>query len=181
LNIATQKCMVGVGLKGGETLMRPLIAMAASLAMVMAQVPLAPARADTAPPAPQVVSESSVIAQTFQAYPNGGDALTKDIRALILSNPKLAPDLVLYMRNAQGLSRAQRLAAEQALAEAANRLGIKAAERPVPPVVTKEGIVAPPPDESLWLIALGLLAVGAAACIAACSTSSNTPLNPTVH
>ena len=160
--------------------MRSLIAITASVAMLMAQVPLAPARAETAPPLPQVVNENSVIAQTFKAYPNGGDGLSKNITGLILSNPKLAPDLVIYMRNAQGLNRAQKLAAEQALATAADQLRIKAAEVNVPPLVTKEGIVAPP-DDSLWLVALGILAAAAAACIAACNTPSGTPLPPTVH
>jgi hypothetical protein len=158
--------------------MRPLIAMVASVAMLAAQVPLTPARAQTAPaPAPQVVSENSVIAKAFKAYPNGGDALSKDIKALILSNPKLAPDVVIYIRNAQGLNRAQKLAAEQGVAAAADQLGIKAAERPVPPLVTKDVIVAPPPDD-LWLIALGLLGVAAAACIAACTTNNNTIVVP---
>jgi hypothetical protein len=158
--------------------MRSLIAITASVAMLMAQVPLAPARAETLPPAPQVVSESSVIAQAFKAYPNGGDALSKNITGLILSNPKLAPDLVIYMRNSQVLNRAQKLAAEQGLAAAADRLGIKAADMPI---VTKDTVIAPPPDD-LWLIALGLLGVAAAACIAACNTNNNNVLlPPTVH
>src|SRR5260370_13938795 len=71
----------GLLTNGGETSMRPLIAIAASVAMLVAQIPLVPARADTAPPAPQVVSNNSVIAQTFKAFPNGGGALSKDITA----------------------------------------------------------------------------------------------------
>jgi hypothetical protein len=160
--------------------MRSLIAITASVAMLMAQVPLVPARAETSPPAPQVVSENSVIAQAFKAYPNGGDALSKNITGLILSNPKLAPDLVIYMRNSQVLNRAQKLAAEQGLAAAADRLGIKAADMPI---VTKDTVIAPPPDDSLWLLALGLLAVAAAVCMAdsPCQSSNNPLLPPTVH
>ena len=118
-------------------------------------------------------------AHAAPAYPNGGDALSKNIAKLILSNPKLAPDLVIYMRNAQGLNRAQKLAAEQGLATAANALGIKAADRPI---ITKDTVIATEPPDDLWLIALGLLGVAAAACIAACNTNNNNVLlPPTVH
>jgi hypothetical protein len=154
--------------------MRGLISIAASVAMLVAQVPMVPAYAETLPPAPQVAGENSVIAQMFKDYPNGGDALSKKLAKALLANPKLAPDLVIYMRNTQGLNRAQKLAAEQGLAAAADALKIKAAEIGVPQPqgrVTKEGIYAPEPDD-LWLLALALLAVGGAICAAACG---NTP------
>jgi hypothetical protein len=148
--------------------MRSLIAIAASVAMLVAQMPLVPAQAETAPPAPKVVSENSVIAQAFKAYPNGGDRLSKQIAGLITTNPKLAPDLVIYMRNAAGLNRAQKLAAEQGLAAAADQLRIKAADLGVP---VYKG--PPPVVEDPWLIALAILAVGAAICIAACDNNNN--------
>ena len=160
--------------------MRGLIAIVASAAMLAAQVPMVPAYAETLPPAPGVASENSVIAQTFKAFPNGGEALSKKIAEVIVANPKLAPDLVIYMRNTQGLNRAQKLAAEHGLAAAADQLKIKAAEIEVPhPRVTKEGIYAPEPDD-LWLLALGLLAVGGAICAAACGStpSGGVPVHP---
>jgi len=67
------------------------------------------------------------------------------IADLITANPKLATELVIYMRSAQGLSRAQMVAAEQGLAAAADRLGIQA----------KDG------DEDVWGVALAVLAVAA--------------------
>jgi hypothetical protein len=169
--------------KRGRDSMRGLIAIVASAAMVVAQVPLVPAYAETLPPAPQVVGENSTIAQTFKAFPNGGEALSKQIAKLLVANPKLAPDLVIYMRNTQGLNRAQKLAAEQGLASAADALKIKAAEIGVPqpqPRVTKEGIYAPEPDD-LWLLALGLLAVGAAICAAACGSTPGGGTPPTTN
>ena len=160
--------------------MRGLISIAASVAMLVAQVPMVPAYAETLPPAPQVASQNSVIAQTFKTYPNGGEALSKKIADVLVANPKLAPDLVIYMRNTQGLNRAQKLAAEQGLAAAADQLKIKAAEIAVPhPRVTKEGIYAPEPDD-LWLLALALLAVGGAICAAACGSTpgGGVPVHP---
>ena len=146
--------------------------------MLVAQMPLVPAYAETLPPAPQVVGENSVIAQTFKAFPNGGEALSKRIADVIVANPKLAPDLVVYMRNTPSLSRAQKLAAEHALTAAMNRLGIKAAEVAVPPVVTKEGIVEPVSYDWLWLAAL-IAGVGGACLTTFCNTTSNACNSPT--
>ncbi len=161
---------------GGETKMRSIIAIAASAAMLIAQVPVAPARADIAPPAPQVVSENSGIAKMFKGFPNGGDGLSKQVADAIVANPKLAPDLVIYMRGSKTLNRAQKLAAEHGLAAAADQLRIKAADMGVP--ITKD--MRPPiaPQEDLWLIALAILAVGAAICIAACGEHHDNPVVP---
>jgi hypothetical protein len=143
--------------------------------MLVAQVPLVPAYAETAPPAPQVVSENSVIAQTFKAYPSGGERLSKQIVGLITTNPKLAPDLVIYMRNSSGLNRAQKLAAEHGLAAAADQLRIKAADMGIITKDTRPPVI----EDDPWLIALGLLAVGAAICAAgACSSSPSGPVLP---
>src|SRR5262249_54735829 len=100
--------------------MRSLIAITASVAMLLAQTPVAPVSAETTPPAPQVASQNSVFAEAFKAFPNGGDGLSKRLADIILANRKLAPDLVIYMRNAPGLNRAQKLAAEHGLAAAAD-------------------------------------------------------------
>src|SRR3954462_6884394 len=102
--------------------MRSLVAMTTLLAMLVVQAPIAAARADTTPPAAQAPAQNSVIAAAFKPHPNGGEALSKQVAGLIISNPKLAPELVIYMRNTPGLNRAQKLAAEQGLAVAADEL-----------------------------------------------------------
>jgi hypothetical protein len=141
--------------------MRSLIAVTTSVAMLLGQVPLVPAFAQSAPPAPQATSQYWIIAVTFNDYPNGGDPLSTRIADLIIANPKLAPEFVTYMRNTEGLSRAQKLAAEHGLAAAADRFGIKAADVAVPPL-TKDTIIAGPVCD-WWCVALAILAVGAAA------------------
>jgi len=152
-------------LKMGERSMRSLIAISASVAMLVAQAPVVPARAETAPPASQVVSENSAIAQTFKAFPTGGDALSKRFKDLIIANPKVAPDLVIYMRNSPQLNRAQKVAAEHGLAAALDALRMKAADLGVP---VYKAPPAPVVEEDWWLVALGILGVAAAICIAAC-------------
>ena len=88
------------------------------------------------------------------------------------------------MQTAADLNKDQKQAALRGLAAALNRLGIKAAEYPVPPLVTKEGIVAPPVYEDPWAWALGLAALGATVCVAACSRGASsqaivvTPVSP---
>jgi hypothetical protein len=139
------------------------------MAMLLTQVPLAPAYADAAP---QAASQNIAIAAMFKAYPNGGDALSKQVVGLIMSNPKLAPEIVMYVRNTPTLNRAQKLAAEQGLAAALNQLEVKAADMGVP-MVTKGPITPPPVYEDPWFIALSILAVAAATCIAACRWESN--------
>jgi hypothetical protein len=150
--------------------MRSLIAITASVTMLLAQVPLVPAYADTTAPAPQVATQNAAIAAAFNAYPNGGAALSKQVLGLVMSNPKLAPDVVIYMRNAPGLNRAQKLAAERGLAAALDELKIKAADLGVP--ITKDTVpVVAPFWEDAWFIAAAIAAVGAAICIAVCQTS----------
>ena len=139
--------------------MRSLIAVTASVAMLVAQVPVRPAHAEVTPPVPQVVTQWSGLAQVFRAFPDGGDPLSKQIASVIIKNPTLAADLVTYMRNTPDLTRAQKLAAEQGLAAAADHLGIKAAD----------GNLLDDP----WFIALALLALGVAICSAACQTNNN--------
>ena len=153
--------------------MRSLIAITASVTMLLAQVPLVPAYADTTAPAPQVATQNAAIAAAFNAYPNGGAALSKQVLGLVMSNPKLAPDVVIYMRNTPGVNRAQKLAAEHGLAAALDQLKIKAADLGVPPMVTKDTVpVVAPFWEDPWFIAAAIAAVGAAIGIAAGQNSS---------
>ena len=163
--------------------MRAYIAIIASGAMLLGQLPAVPAYAGTTPPAPQVATQNAAIAAVFKAYPNGGDALSKQVVGLIMSNPKLAPEIVTYMRDTQTLNRAQKLAAEQGLAAALNQLEVRAADLGVP-MVTKGPLPPAAPLEDPWFIALSILAVAAATCIAACRTDNNTVVvspPPTTH
>lgn len=86
--------------------MRSLIAITAAVAMVVAQVPLVPAFAQSASPASQTATQNPVIAAAFKAFPSGGEPLSMRIADIITANPKLAADLVVYIRNGRGLSRA---------------------------------------------------------------------------
>jgi hypothetical protein len=164
--------------------MRSWIALTTAVALVVTQVPL-PASAQNAPTATQVAVQSPSIATTFKAFPSGGDALKMRIADLIIANPKLAPELVVYMRNAPDLNRAQKVAAEHGLATAADRLGIKAREA-CPPRARADRRDECCPDgtwryerqadgtlrdvgcDEAWYIAAAILAVAAAVCIAAC-------------
>jgi hypothetical protein len=172
----------------GEGFMRSLIAITASVTMLLAQVPLVPAYADTTAPAPQVATQNAAIAAAFNAYPNGGAALSKQVLGLVMSNPKLAPDVVIYMRNTPGVNRAQKLAAEHGLAAALDQLKIKAADLGVP-IVTKDTVpVVAPFWEDAWFIAAALAALGAAIGIAAGQSSNgngaiviNNTVTATIH
>jgi hypothetical protein len=158
--------------------MRSLIAVTTSVAMLLGQMPLVPAFAQSAPPAPQAATQYPIIAATFNVFPNGGDPLSTRIANLILANPKLAPEFVIYMRNTEGLSKAQKLAAEHGLAAAADRLGIRAADYGV---VTKDGIVAATPVCDWLCIGMAILALGAIAggiAVGAESHNNNTPFVP---
>jgi hypothetical protein len=163
--------------------MRSLIAVTASVALLAAQVPSVPAFAQSAPPAPQTASQVSVFAVAFKAFPSGGDPLSMRIADLITANPKLAPELVVYMRNnAQSLSRAQKVAAEHGLAAAADRLGVKARDvcpRNVPrdqccPDGTwrfergADGRLYDVGCADPWFIIASIIAVAAITCVAAC-------------
>jgi hypothetical protein len=159
--------------------MRSLIAVTASVALLVAQMPMLPAYADIAPPVAQFAKQDSgIIAEAFKAFPSGGDPLSMRIADIIVANPKLAPDLVIYLRNTEGLSRAQKLAAEHGLAAAADRLGIRGADLGTPPMITKDTVPVVEPLFDPWLIALSILAVGAAVCIAICDPGTNTPVVP---
>jgi hypothetical protein len=158
--------------------MRAIVAITASVALLMAQVPLVPAHAEAAPLV-QSVSQNSDFTETFKAFPDGGGALSKRLTDLILANPKIAPELVVYVRNTPDLNRAQKLAAEQALGAAMDRLRVKAADRPV---ITKDTVPVAEPD--LWWIPVLALALAGGACAYFCNPHHDTPppfIPPTVH
>ena len=105
-------------------------------AMLVAQVPTTPSFAQSVTPshtAPQAVINNSAIVEAFGQYPQGGDALSKRIADLIVASPKRITFLDKYVRTAPKLSVAQKRAAEQGLAMALERLGVKAADMPSPP------------------------------------------------
>jgi hypothetical protein len=161
-----------------------------SVAMLVAQIPPGFAQnAVSAPPSQAAfspaedVTPSPAILDAFKAFPKGGDLLSKRIEDIIVADPKLAPGLAKYLQSAPDLNKEQKQAAFRGLAAALNRLGIKAAEKPVP-VYTKE---APPPvvpyAEGPGIVpvlgALGLL--GVAVCVLACGQSEKgeaAPVSP---
>jgi hypothetical protein len=82
-------------------------------------------------------------------------------------DPKLAVGLVKYVRTSSELVKDQKLAAERGLAAALTRMGVKAADMPLPP-----------PAEEVWnpWYLLGLLALIPILCFAEfCKTSNNPP------
>ena len=167
--------------------MRSIIAIASAVSMMLAQVPTT-GFADTAdsPPVPRPVTlsppqteaQNAVLAKAFKAFPNGGDALSKRISDLVAGNPKLATDLVKYVRTVPGVTYGQKIAAERGLASALERLGIKAADMPVKAVPMQP--VAEVYDYT-WLAALAAAAVVAGiVCVAgACRQDHNiVPISP---
>ena len=149
------------------------ISIICSMAMLVAQMPpgfaqnavSTPAQPAAFGPAQEVTP--AAIVDAFKAFPKGGDLLSKRIEDIIVADPKLAPELAKYAQTAQDLNKDQKQAALRGLAAALNRLGIKAAEYPVPPL--REGVVA---YENPWLPLVGLAALAAVVCVAACKTSS---------
>jgi hypothetical protein len=144
-------------------IMRSVIAITSAVSMILAQVPstgFAQTAAPIAQPvtwsAPQSEAQNPVLAKAFKTFPNGGDGLVKRISDLIAANPKLATDLLNYVRTTPGVTYGQKIAAERGLAAALERLGIKAADLPMP---TK----APPMEQPeaydyTWLAALAAAA-----------------------
>ena len=148
--------------------MRSVIAIVSAVALVAAQIPPGFAQnAGSAQPAAYnpaldaTVTVNPAIVDAFKAFPKGGDPLSKRIADMIVKDPRLGPGLVKYVMTDRGLSTDQKLAAERGLAEALNRLGVKAADMPV--------YKAPPVAEVYdytWI--LGLLAILGIICLALC-------------
>jgi len=161
--------------------MRSIIAIASAVSMMLAQVPTT-GFADTAgsPPVPRPVTSSpaqteaqnAVLAKAFKASPNGGDALSKRISDLVAGNPKLATDLVTYVRTVPGVTYGQKIAAERGLASALERLGIKAADMPVKAVPMQPAAEV---YDYTWLAALAAAAaIAGIVCLAgACRNDHN--------
>jgi hypothetical protein len=163
------------------------ISVVCSVAMLVAQMPPGFAQNAVSTPArpaafgaAQDITPSPAIVDAFKAFPKGGELLSKRIEDIIVTDPKLAPDLAKYVQTAPDLNKEQKQAAVRGLAAALNRLGIKAAELPV---YTKE---APPPVAPVYgapfvpLIALAVLA--GLVCVVACQGQSSeivaTPVSP---
>ena len=140
--------------------MRSVIAIVSAVAMLGAQVPPGFAQNALSRPAQpaafssgqQSVNISDIVA-AFDAFPKGGDQLSSRISDIIVKDPKLATGMVKYLQATPGISRQQKVAAEQGLAEALNRLGIKAADMPV------KAAVAPAETwDWTWLLAAAAIA-----------------------
>jgi len=160
------------------------ISVVCSVAMLVAQMPVGFAQnaVSTPPsqaafsPAPEDVTPSPAILDAFKAFPKGGDLLSKRIEDFIVTDPKLAPGLAKYVQTAPDLNKEQKQAALRGLAAALNRLGIKAAELPLP---TKEApYVAPPPEVYPGAALLALLALGGLICVLACHEEHAGPVSP---
>jgi hypothetical protein len=160
--------------------MRSIISITSAVSLMLAQVPTTGfAQTAASPQVPQPVTwspprteaQNAVIAEAFKAFPNGGDALVKRISDLIAGNPKLASDLVRYVRTVPGVTYGQKIAAERGLAAALERLGIVAADMPVK--AAPMGV--PVAYDYTWLAALAAAAViGGIVCVAgACRHDHN--------
>jgi hypothetical protein len=145
-----------------------------SVAMLVAQIPPGFAQnAVSAPPSQAAfspaedVTPSPAILDAFKAFPKGGDLLSKRIEDIIVTEPKLAPGLAKYVQTAPDLNKEQKQAAFRGLAAALNRLGIKAAEKELPPLYKEP----PPPvyaEGPSIAPLLALVGLGIFACVLAC-------------
>jgi hypothetical protein len=159
------------------------ISVACSVAMLVAQI--APGFAQNAVsitssqaafgPA-ENVTPSPAIVDAFKAFPKGGELLSKRVEEIIVADPKLAPGLAKYVQTASDLTKEQKQAAFRGLAAALNRLGIKAAELPVPPGQGAAPPGAPPPgapppgpDPAAFLALASLAGI----CVVACQQSNS--------
>src|SRR6266446_113911 len=151
--------------------MRAIIALTTAAAMLVAGIPTVPAFAQSvvAPVRLETATPNPTMVQIFNAYPQGGEVLSKLIADFIVSNPKLAPDLANYVVKTPGLSNAQKVAAERGLAAALERLGINAADLPPPPPPgAPVAVVGDPGFDPLWLLAAAALIAGIVVCAVEC-------------
>jgi hypothetical protein len=157
--------------------MRSTIAVISAVALLVVQIPSGYAQnAGVAPKQPVALTRaqpvaltraqdevdkatpSAAIVEAFKAFPGGGDLLSRRLADIVVNEPKLAVGLVKHVKTA-ALTKEQKLAAERGLAQALNRLGVKAADMPVKALPVAE------PDYT-WL--LGLLLVPAIICLGLC-------------
>jgi hypothetical protein len=126
------------------------------------------ARVDQAVPA----DHAALIAATIQRYPNGGEPLKLAISDLIIKHPKLGPSIAMIIRNNPSLTRAQKQAIFDGLAEALGRLGIVAADLPIPMATKAQpgpAVVAPVEGGIDPLVIALLLAAAAGAAVGGCA------------
>lgn len=149
------------------------VSVVCSVAMLVAQVPPGFAQSAVSTPAQpaafapaQDVTPSPAIVDAFNAFPKGGDLLSKRLEEIIVADPKLAPGLAKYVQTAPDLNKEQKQAAFRGLAAALNRLGIKAAELPLPPAGESPYVGPPPGDPGAALLAL--VGLGVFACVLGC-------------
>ena len=153
------------------------ISVLSGVALLVAQMPpgfaqdavSTPARPAAFSPAEDVTpSPTPAILDAFKAFPKGGDLLSKRIEDIIVKDPKLAPGVAKYVQTAPDLNKDQKLAALRGLAAALNRLGVKAAELPVPPLAPA---AVPPPPVAVdpLILGLGLAATAGIVCAALCA------------
>ncbi|HEY7299127.1 MAG TPA: hypothetical protein VH684_14575 [Xanthobacteraceae bacterium] len=147
-----------------------------------------PAGADATPAGPNVAMlemlTPAVIVDTFRAFPNGGEQLSKRIADLVVKHPKLAPELANYVVKASTLTRAQKIAAERGLAAALQRLGINAADINPPPPPPELPPAAPVEEEAFdpgWLLLLAAVIGGGVACALECFHHHSTLPPPTLN
>ena len=180
-------CQSVPGFTSGEGQMLRLpkipVSVVCSVALLMAQMPPGFAQNAVSTPAQpaafgpaQDVTPSTGIVDAFKAFPKGGDLLSKRIEDIIVADPKLAPDLAKYVQTAPDLNKEQKQAAFRGLAAALNRLGIKAAELPLP--AKEPAYVAPPPEVYPGAALLALLALGGLICVLACHEEHAGPVSP---
>ena len=109
--------------------------------------------------------QAALIASTIQRYPNGGEPLKLAISDLIVKHPKLGPSVAMFIRTNPSLTRVQKQAIFAGLADALGRMGIVAADLPIP-MKAQPGPAAVGPVEAgidPVLIALLVAAVAGAA------------------
>src|SRR5262245_49732582 len=163
------------------------VVVVSSVALVVAQI--SPGFAQNAAP-PQVQSAAvapapdatpiPAIVDAFKAYPKGGDELSKRLENIIVSDPDAnAPGLVKYVQTTPSLTKEQKRAAFDGLAAALNRMGINAADMPMP---TKAPVYkappAPPPVTECWGCLLFAAAVIAGVICAVECHNGNPPFIP---
>lgn len=160
--------------------MRSAIAVVSAASLIVAQVP-AVGFAQTAAPlqpvtlGPAQTAQNPVIAEAFKAFPNGGDAFSKRIADLIVGDPKLATDVLRFVKTGPGVTYGQKIAAERGLAAALDRMGVKAADMPVkaPRAPVEE------PYDYTWLAALAAAAlIAGIVCAAECPSHEHGPISP---
>jgi hypothetical protein len=163
-------------------MLRVSISLVGGLAMLVAQMPPGfaqnavsiPAQPVAAAPAQDLTPHPAIL-DAFKAFPKGGDLLSKRIEDIIVRDPKVASAVAKYVQTAPDLNKDQKLAALRGLAAALNRLGIQAAELPVPPPAAALPAAAPPVTTDPGLLLLGLAATAGIICAATCGSHQEAP------